>query len=96
MANVLTKQEIIRKIREAKAELHRRFGVESIALFGSYARNEADGESDIDLLVEMPPSFKNYFGLQRYLENLLGKRIDLGTKLRRYIQLQAEKEMIRI
>lgn len=96
MANVLTKQEIIRKIREAKPELRRRFGVESIALFGSYARNEADDKSDIDLLVEMPPSFKNYFDLQRYLENLLGKRIDLGTKLRRYIQLQAEKEMIRI
>ena len=96
MTELPTKEEIIRKIQKAKPELKRLFGVESVILFGSYARNEATSESDIDLLVKMPPSYKNFFRLQSYLESLLGKKVDLGTKLRLYVQRQAEKEMIHI
>jgi uncharacterized protein len=43
-------------------QLLNRFGVKSLAIFGSVARNEAKPESDIDILVEFaePPTFDRY------------------------------------
>ena len=65
-----------------KPELARRFGVTSLALFGSTARGEAGEASDIDLLVSFdgPATSKRYFGTQFYLEDLLGCAIDLVTE----------------
>lgn len=58
----------------AKPELQRRFGVTRLALFGSTARNEAHSDSDVDVLVAFdgPASAGRYFGVQFYLEDLLG------------------------
>ncbi|MBI2939097.1 MAG: metallopeptidase family protein, partial [Chloroflexi bacterium] len=55
------------------------FGVKSLALFGSVARDEAGPESDVDVLVEFdgPPTFDQYIGLKLYLEDLLGAHVDL-------------------
>ena len=59
----------------------RAFGVTSLALFGSVARDEAGPESDIDLLVEFdrPVGLFEFFDLKEYLEGLLGHPVDLGT-----------------
>ncbi|MBK8920836.1 MAG: nucleotidyltransferase domain-containing protein [Saprospirales bacterium] len=49
-------------------------------LFGSYARGEADRNSDIDILVELDYSKKiglAFFGMQMDLEALLNKKVDL-------------------
>jgi uncharacterized protein len=62
-------------------ELRNRFGVKSLALFGSVARGEATERSDVDLLVEFSRP-TGYFGLgqlQEHLERLLGCSVDLGT-----------------
>jgi hypothetical protein len=50
-------------------------------LFGSTARDEAGQESDLDLLVdfEVGPTFDSFMGLKFYLEDRLGKRVDLVT-----------------
>jgi predicted nucleotidyltransferase len=92
----MKKEEIIAFLRAKKPELRERFGVERIVLFGSYARDEATEKSDIDLLVTMRPSFKDFFSLQDYLEKAFGKKVDLGTKLRHFIAQKARKEMIEI
>jgi len=58
----------------------RKYGVDKIGLFGSYIREEQTDGSDIDLLVEFRNervTFEDYMGLLIYLEDLLGKKVDL-------------------
>jgi len=90
----MRRDELLLKLRAGKKEMMQRFGVEKLSLFGSYARDEANEQSDIDLLVKMPPSFEKFFELQQFLEKQLGKRVDLGTKLRPYIFRKISGEMI--
>jgi predicted nucleotidyltransferase len=61
--------------------LRRDYGVRRVALFGSTARDEAGEESDLDLLVEFDvgPSFDAFIGLKLFLEDHLGRRVDLVT-----------------
>lgn len=62
-------------------ELRQQFGVASLAIFGSTARDEAQPESDIDLLVEFerPTGLFGLIRLQFHLEALLGTTVDVGT-----------------
>ena len=92
----MTKEEIIKLLLENKAYLKEKYGVKKIALFGSFSRNEANEKSDIDLIVDMPSSFKNYFELKYFLENLLQRRVDLGlqSSVREYIKEKIQKDLI--
>jgi predicted nucleotidyltransferase len=62
-------------------ELRQKYGVESLALFGSVARDEARPDSDVDLLVEFnrPVGLFGLVALQQHLESLFGCKVDLGT-----------------
>ncbi|MEO0090559.1 MAG: nucleotidyltransferase family protein [candidate division WOR-3 bacterium] len=73
-------EEIIKIIRKHKKELEEKFKVKSIAIFGSYVRNEQNEKSDIDILVEFsePVGFE-FFRLARFLEEILGTKVDLVT-----------------
>lgn len=63
-----------------RAELARRFSVRRIGLFGSWSRNEARPDSDVDLLVEFDePTFDHFMDLKFHLEKLLGSKVDLVT-----------------
>lgn len=57
------------------------FGVKSLRLFGSFARGEDRQNSDVDVLVEFdgPATFSGYMGLSDFLEEVLGRRVDLVT-----------------
>ncbi len=95
------KQEIVLQILKQKtAELSTKFGVNSLLLFGSVARNEATAASDVDLLVEFnrPVGYFGLFALQDYLEKLLGCPVDLGTpdSLKPYIKERIMGELIRV
>jgi len=74
--------EIIQLLRQHRDELRKRFGVKSLAVFGSVARGEAGPESDVDILVEFEssPGFDGYMALKFYLEDLLGRKVDLVMK----------------
>jgi predicted nucleotidyltransferase len=79
----MTRAEILDFLKTHRAELNQTYGVQHIALFGSYARESASEGSDIDIAVELAEDKKtltNFFGLKRYLEEHLGKRIDLGIE----------------
>jgi uncharacterized protein len=58
------------------------FGVSSLALFGSVARDEATENSDLDFLVEFEgaATFDRYMNLKFFLEDLFNKPVDLVTK----------------
>ena len=76
---VSTRAGVIRKIKANRRAL-KRFGVKSMALFGSTARDKMRKKSDIDVLVQFDKSTcANYIGLKFYLEDLLGREVDLVT-----------------
>lgn len=76
-----TSSNIVAQIRHHLPVLEERFNVVDLAVFGSVARGQATEASDIDILVGFkgPASSSDYFGLQFYLEDLLGKPVDLVT-----------------
>ena len=95
------KQDVVLQILKQKNnELTKQFGVKSLLLFGSVARNEATTGSDVDLLVEFnrPVGYFGLFALQDYLEKLLGCPVDLGTpdSLKPYIRERVMGELIRV
>ena len=85
-------------LAQHKPELQRRFGVTRLALFGSRIREEAREDSDADVLVAFdgPASSARYFGVQFYLEDLLGCSVDLVTEkaLRPELKPYVERDAI--
>ena len=58
------------------------YGVSRIGLFGSFVRDEANNLSDVDFVVEFKSgkkSYDNYIELAYFLENLLGRKVELLT-----------------
>ncbi len=96
----LGRSETLALLREHKPVLAERFGVAGLALFGSTARDEADPDSDIDILVRYDAITRSrqYFGVLHYLEDLFGRRIDLvmETALRSELRPYVEAEAIRV
>lgn len=92
----MTKEEVKNKILANKVILDK-YKVKSIAIFGSFVRNEQAQNSDIDFLVEFQkPTFDNYIGLRDNLKRLLHRKVDLVSKkalkerIKRYILKEAE------
>jgi hypothetical protein len=77
----MPRTQALKILAQYRSDLHTRFGVKSLALFGSTARNEANSTSDVDLLVEFdrPTGLFGLIRLQLYLEELLGCSVDVGT-----------------
>jgi len=71
-------QEIIGVLRAQQATLSAQFSVQKIGLFGSFARDEAKPDSDVDILVDLAtPTFDHYMDLKFFLEDLLHVSVDL-------------------
>jgi len=89
--------EILAVPRRYLTELRQR-GVAKLAIFGSAARGEMREDSDIDILVEfsIPVGLFEFVGLQRYLEGLVGRKVDLATPdaIRAEMRDQIQKEAI--
>jgi hypothetical protein len=78
---MITKIDILSRLKELKPELHKNYSVSEIGLFGSFSDNSYTEDSDIDILVvlEKPIGWK-IFTLEIYLEKIFGRKIDLVTK----------------
>ena len=76
----MSRDEILDTLRAHMTEI-KAFGVSRLALFGSLARDEGRSDSDADILVEFerPVGFFAFARLQRYLEGLIGRPVDLVT-----------------
>jgi hypothetical protein len=73
-----TREEVLAGLGAAKLELQERFPVRTLALFGSYARNQQTKNSDVDILVEVDPSIGlGFVTLAEELERRLQERVDL-------------------
>lgn len=84
MKNNKTLNEIKEKIAEKKNFLMKTYGVEEIGIFGSLARGDNDADSDVDISIELnhkvPVGLFGYSRMQRYLESILGRKVDLVIK----------------
>ena len=93
----MTRVEVLDTLRVHRPTLAERFGVVELAVFGSLARDESSDRSDIDILVRFdgPATSRSYFGVQFYIEDLLGCRVDLVTdkalrsEFRPYVEREA-------
>lgn len=98
-ATSMVRDDVLETLRRSRGDLEG-FGVRSLHLFGSVARNEASNQSDIDLLVDFAasPSFSRFMKLRIFLEDLLGRKVDLVTVsgLRERVRPYVEKDAIRV
>ena len=79
----IQKEEIKKKISEAISNDPAKNNIEKVSLFGSYLRDEAGNNSDVDILVEFKTmakiGFFEFVRLQRRLSDFVGKKVDLLT-----------------
>ncbi len=96
----MNRTEVLDILRTHKPTLAERFGVTELALFGSFARDQATDGSDVDILVRYdgPATSRSYFGVQFYIEDLLGRRVDLVTHkaLRSEFRPYVEREAVNV
>lgn len=93
----MNRDEVLDILRTHKPTLSERFGVTGLALFGSFARDQATEKSDVDILVrfDRPATSRSYFGVQFYIGDMLGRSVDLVTdkalraELRPYVEREA-------
>jgi len=95
----MRREDLIAKLEAHRAEIAS-YGVADLQLFGSFGRDEAREDSDVDLLVTFSatPTFSGYMGLKFFLEDLLGRKVDLvieGT-LRKELRNRVMKEAVRV
>mgnify|MGYP006294109569 CR=1 FL=1 len=95
----MRRDEVIRRLEQCAAEFER-FGVVSVRLFGSTARDEADDGSDVDIIAEFkrPLTFRRFMGFRLFLEEQLETKVDLVTErgLRDRVRPQVERDAIRV
>ena len=96
----MSRDQALALLRTHKATLAQRFGVLELGLFGSVARDQAEDNSDVDILVTFdgPATSKRYFGVQFYIEDLLHRRVDLVTDkaLRTEFRPYVEQEIVNV
>jgi predicted nucleotidyltransferase len=78
----LTKDHVCRKLHELRTQLEEEYQVDSIAIFGSYVREQQRPDSDLDVLVTFstPPDLFQFIRLEDFLSDELGVQVDLVMK----------------
>lgn len=95
----MTKPYTIDQIRSIVSPIAREHGVESVALFGSYARGKADAGSDVDLKIEKGRvrSLFQICGFRLALEDALQLPVDLVTSEsvdKKFLESIADEEVL--
>jgi predicted nucleotidyltransferase len=77
MSELINKQKILNYLKEHNQEFKDKYQVEKIGLFGSYAKDIANDDSDIDIFVKMKPSLFAMIALKDQIEQDLNKKVDI-------------------
>lgn len=74
--------EIVTRLKEILPDVQARYNVQSLEIFGSTLRGDAEITSDVDLLVvfEKSPTFLDFVALENLLSDHLGLQVDLVMK----------------
>lgn len=93
----LDKESILSELSFLKEELTIRYEVNKIGVFGSIARNEADENSDIDIVVDMQPNILNRVNLKIELEQRFGRKVDViryWYGMNKYLKARIDREAV--
>ena len=95
------RDEVLAALRAHRTRLTLEYGVQDLLLFGSVARGEATGTSDVDLVVEFDPeriTLTSFLDFADDVEALLGRRVDVVSlaKLTPRLRAQVEGEALRV
>lgn len=93
------RQQYIELLTDASPYIRSEFGVKSMRMFGSVARGEERADSDVDIFVEMPPKAFKVIRLKQYLQELLGRAVDVvrsHSNLDPYLTNEINKDGITI
>ena len=100
---LITKDEILKILKNHKSEFYEKYGISNIGFFGSVVRGENNEKSDIDILYEYDPDTHKLtlFKLEDfrlYLESVLGQEVDIANKkkLKPYISRHILEEVMYI
>ena len=96
----MKRSKVLEILTRVKPDLASCFGVVQLSVFGSTARDEAQPDSDVDILVSFdgPATSQKYFGVQFHLEDALGCPVDLVTEkaLRQELRPFIEQEAVSV
>ena len=94
---MISKEEILNYLREQKPILEKEFQVTKIGLFGSYARDEQQEDSDIDLLIEFQPNTEDLYDKKEKIRLIVrtrfGREVDLARE--KYLKPYYKKQILR-
>jgi predicted nucleotidyltransferase len=96
----MNREKILQCLKTEAPGLTQKYGVASLAVFGSMARGDDHEGSDVDVLVtfEGKATFDNFMGLKLDLEDSFGRRVDLGTPrtLRSETRARVERDLLHV
>lgn len=92
------RDKILDILRVFKLNNAEKYGIESLALFGSFAKNKQRSDSDVDILISLKiPSLYLYAGLKNDLESILCREVDIisaKSKLREEFKQSISEDLI--
>jgi predicted nucleotidyltransferase len=94
MEQKMQKETIINYLISHKKEFQKKYEVEKIGLFGSYARDEATKDSDIDIFVQMKPDFFKLVGLKQQIEEDFDIKVDI-VRLREKMNMALKRRILK-
>ena len=92
----MTRAELLERLRELKPWLESQ-GITDLRLFGSFARDEAKDDSDVDLMCVLTRRMGlEFFGIQIELAEKLGREVELfqDKELRPFARRTADRDAI--
>ena len=93
----ITREEILFYLQDKKADFFLEYQVERLGLFGSFARNEASAESDIDLLIDFQPNtpdlYEKKMEIKSSVESHFDRKVDICTE--KYIKPYFKNQILR-
>jgi hypothetical protein len=96
-SQTMQRDQALRMLNSHKKEFEERYGVKKVGIFGFVARNSANDDSDIDIVVEMEPNILLRVQLKEELEQLLGSKVDLiryWKRMNPFMKARIDKEAL--
>jgi len=92
-----TRDDILNFLSQNKNYFRERFHIVKIGLFGSFARNDQNPTSDIDLIVEFKANTQNLYDLKREIKQFIKKELNLSVDIARekYIKPKYKKSILK-
>ncbi|WP_320033521.1 nucleotidyltransferase domain-containing protein [Halarcobacter sp.] len=93
----MTKEYIINYLKEHKNEFSQKFGITKLGLFGSYVKDEASENSDIDILIELENNLSDIYEKKSKFKNILESHFNLNVDIARekYLKPMAKEEILK-